>query len=133
MKREILFRGLRTDGDGWVEGLLFYSHGTGIWSITASNGWLPSYSNPDEGESTVYHPVHPETVGQFTGLLDKNGKKVFEGDIVTDIYDNSDKIEWLEAASCSCCNEASGWAYSVSEAKQLEIIGTIHDDKEATP
>jgi len=83
--REILFRGQKSDSKEWVEGLLFFSHGTGEWKITTSNGWVPSYSNPDEGESTVYHNVDYKSVGQFTNLLNKDESKIFSGKIRLDI------------------------------------------------
>ena len=82
---EVLFRGKRIDNNKWVEGLLFFSHGTGEWKITTTNGWVPSYSNPDEGESTVYHSVDYESVGQFTNLLNKDESKLFSGKIRLDI------------------------------------------------
>ena len=47
MKREILFRWKRPDNGEFVEGLLFYSHGLCVYKITTSNGWIPSYSNPE--------------------------------------------------------------------------------------
>jgi len=122
MKREILFRGKRVDNGEWIEGLLFYSHGLGEFKITCSNGWIPSYNNPDEGESTEYHNIKHETIGQFTGLTDKNEVKIFEGDIINDwagiravkfeIYDNYQGYD-LEPDDINC-----------------EVVGNIHDNTE---
>ena len=77
--REILFRGKRTDNDEWIEGYLHKIDGVGkgyrAYGIQVQD--IDSYMCRPHS-----HEVQPKTVGQFTGLTDKNGTKIFEGDVV---------------------------------------------------
>jgi hypothetical protein len=75
MKRQILFRGWSSLQARWVEGNFTYD----------SIGQPRIIKVESSGQGLTFIPVHPDSVGQFTGLLDMEGNKVFEGDTITSL------------------------------------------------
>ena len=124
--REILFRGKRIDNGEWVEGCYTFSKKASRHII-----WVQSESNA-EFWHTYPIAVDPLTVGQFTGLTDKNGKKIFEGDIAKDAH-HTGFVSFGEF-NCSCCDGVYGWSFSngadIRYYSIHEVIGNIHDNPE---
>jgi uncharacterized phage protein (TIGR01671 family) len=124
--REILFRGKRTDTGEWVEGYFCKTRIKDTCYITQSEG------GDCCNEYFVDYEVIPETVGQYTGLEDRNGKKIFEGDILKNedgyVYDGEYKTEVAyflgEFCGLGFCN------IDPSDFKYCEVIGNIHDNPE---
>lgn len=79
--RQILFRGKRVDNDEWVYGYLVEATNV-ITDKKATFIIEQDATYYTHGEFSCSFEVQPETVGEFAGLLDTNGNKIFEGDIV---------------------------------------------------
>lgn len=127
--REILFRGRPDDGSDWVFGDLIHRR-ICKYDIVIIRTEDSGFDNYNEYE------VVPETVGQYTGLTDKNGTKVFEGDIVTRYFDDFGLIEYEvefdqgEFLLIPIEDRTDTWAIRISGESEITVIGNIHDNTE---
>ena len=127
--REILFRGKRAENGEWVYSSFIMQD--------KEHKLMSTEVELFDGEK--WRAVIPETVGQFIGLTDKNGKKIFEGDIIKDkklpgiymIDYNEDLMKYAflyyhkELKNLYC-----GGFVSKTDGKSIEVIGNIHNNRE---
>ena len=127
MTREILFRGKRVDNGEWVEG--FYACVLDTHYIIT--GRFDSLTNGIINSEA--YKVDPLGRGQFTGLTDKNGVKIFEGDIVNvkarSCSFTGSVMYWSEEARY-VCKTKSGMRYAICAEFEFEVIGNIYDNPE---
>jgi uncharacterized phage protein (TIGR01671 family) len=145
--REIIFRGKRVDNSDWVEGAYYkqdYFYGDEVEKhiiITSSDALTNDFD-------LDFYEVIPETIGQFTGMTDKNGKRIFEGDIIcaNTVDTNTSRIATVGFGNFIDANnddEYLGFYIEFDSIKttitqlnleilknRFEVIGNIHDNGE---
>ena len=128
MNRTIKFRGKRIDNGEWVHGSLDLTDKRAVisWDRIDNDGdTVPWFAN-----------VYPATVGQFTGLLDKNGREIYEGDIIS-LRDYIAEVRWNSNLSAFCIRFSfeselgikplGSW---IDRRRRCNVIGNIHDNPE---
>ena len=147
--REILFRGKQVTDNVWFEGGINTGTNGKPYIVRRSkyrfdtNDWDASdiyVSDPHYTLACV--EIVPETLGQFTGLFDKNDKKIFEGDIVKTKYGRLCIVVWfsnqvhcgwdLEAIRSfdNCFRTRYPDSVDLYKKDNLEVVGNIHDNPE---
>lgn len=120
--REIIFKAKRKDNGEWVEGLPGYD-------INGNITELEVYKKI--GDCRIYE-VNPDTLCQFTGLTDKNGKKIWENDIVH--CGTKLRVSWHHFKA-SWVLSKKGWLYNhffgeAVEPEDVEVVGNVFDNAE---
>lgn len=135
MEREILFRGKLEYNGKWIYGdLLQYENGD-----VAIFGEKLSSFGCECTEMSKRDRVTPDTIGQYTGLKDKDGNKIFEGDILDytlfDAFGEDHQykgvVKWID--DCFICDNSDGFnglAWAVNQSLELEVIGNVTDNPE---
>lgn len=136
--REILFRGKRVDNEQWIYG--YYIKATHHWHEKGIHeDWIVCRASQNGGWFTIQnrYAVIPETVGQYTGLTDRNGKKIFEGDIVVVYargYHTVCTVSWAETVAHFQLWQVNTIPNTPTALNlgnyDCEIIGNIHDKPE---
>jgi uncharacterized phage protein (TIGR01671 family) len=145
--REILFRGKRVDNGEWMEG--FFIRILNPFTVSGE----PIRNCICDG-TNIFPEVYPETVGQYTGLTDKNGKKIFEGDILREppgddwekknfvgfevFYHDNDSCDshvgWqmnrLHFYGALCGADIYPRSFRPAWTNKMEVVGNIHDNPE---
>ncbi|WP_458451677.1 YopX family protein [Alistipes finegoldii] len=127
--REIKFRGKRLDNGEWIKGNSIVRVGDGFFICD----WTGVAIKKSEFYN-LFTEVAPATVGQYTGLKDKNGREIYEGDIIGGSNGSINGWEWPFKSEIKWNDEECGfntpnWGY-MDSTHYYNVLGNIHDNPE---
>ncbi len=126
--RQIIYRAKRLDNGEWVYGSL------DLTGVHPTISWLRT--DEDGDQVPWFAAVEDETIGQFTGLLDKNGKEIYEGDFVRYYDDMEDElvtrpVEYIADYCAFCAVHPKRDPDGIFAQWEYEVVGNIHDKRES--
>lgn len=130
---EILFSGKRVDNGEWAIGQ-YYKRTHYYGDLSVKHYIITSTEDLSYDQALEYHEIDPETIGQFINRKDREGKPIFEGDIVQNKFGQAYAVRmdpgrcgWYPFAcgdGCGCCEEET------EDPRSCIVIGNIHDNPE---
>lgn len=139
MQDRFKFRGKRIDNNQWYYGSYLYLHNPPKYDWNGAKHESKEDVHFIIDEKDVNYGVYPETVSRCTGLKDKNGKLIYEGDIVRFYFDNDEIIAVIEWDYDECrfyLNTTDYFEdkyvtdYEIVNQEKYEVIGNIYDNSE---
>ena len=125
--REIKFRAKRTDNGAWVYGDLQH-----VQRINTKEQAEQSGKRSEPAVRIANYDVDEQTIGQYTGVHDEDGNKIYEGDVIFQINVFGGRmysVEYINGAFCLCRN-GDIWLALVDVRLSIYVRGNIHDNPE---